>query len=647
MKQIILALVCGLVLVSNGYAQPDRWQQRVKYNMDVRMDVNTNRFTGKQRLEYSNNSPDTLKKVFYHLYWNAFQPNSMMDARSRRQGSVVIRKDRSGNDIVDWDGRVTDRIVSLPPDEVGYQRVKNFKMNGRAQQTKEHETILEVVLDRPILPKSKVVFELDFEAQVPIQVRRSGRDNAEGVRYSMSQWYPKLCEYDYEGWHPTPYVGREFYGVWGDYDVNITIDKSYLICGTGYLQNANQIGFGYETQGTKVPAPTGSTLTWRFTAPNVHDFMWAADPEFKHVSKQVRPDLTLHAFYKISVPHLTNQFQALSANIRARYKDVNDYISQYQAAWERVVGEAARALPFIEKKFGAYPYKQYSFVHGGDGGMEYPMATLLKGPSMGTVIHEWMHSWYQMMLGTNESLYAWMDEGFTTFAENEIMAFLNNSTAWPHADDYAGYIALAKSGREEPLSTHADHFNTNFAYGTAAYSKGAVFMEQLGYIAGESVRDKILLEYYRQWRFKHPNVNDLIQVAQKVSGLQLNWYRQYWVNTTKTIDYGIDSLWEEGGMSKIRLKQVGEIPMPIDLQLTFQDGAKELHYVPAYLMFGEKPAEDTLKRKTYPSWKWTHPTYVIETTRKLADLKIVEIDPSQRMADIDRKNNKMELTWQK
>lgn len=643
MKQLIL-IACSLVLAWQLYAQPDRWQQRVKYNMDVRVDVSTNRFTGKQRLEYTNNSPDTLKKVFYHLYWNAFQPGSMMDERSRRQGTVVLRKDRGGNDIVDWDARVRDRIVKLTPDEVGYQRVRNLKMNGRTQQVKEHETILEVILDRPILPKTKVVLELDFEAQVPLQVRRSGRDNAEGIRFSMSQWYPKLVEYDYEGWHPTPYVGREFYGIWGDFDVNITIDKRYMVCGTGYLQNASQIGFGYEAPGTQVPAPAGSTLTWRFTAPNVHDFMWAADPEYKHVSKQVRADLTLHAFYKISVPHLTKQFEALPAGTRSRYQGgVNDFIAQYEAAWKRVVDEAARALPFIEKRFGAYPYRQYSFVHGGDGGMEYPMATLLKGPGLGTVIHEWMHSWYQMMLGTNESLYAWMDEGFTTFAENEIMAFLNNSTAWPHADDYAGYVALAKSGIEEPMSTHADHYNTNFAYGTAAYSKGCVFMEQLGYIVGEPARDKILLEYYRQWRYKHPNVNDFIQVAQKVSGLQLDWYREYWVNTTKTIDYGIDSLWEEGGMSKIRVKQIGEIPMPIDLQLTFQDGSKELHYVPAYLMFGEKPAEDTIRRKVYAPWKWTHATYVVETNKRLADIKTVDIDASLRLADIDRRNNKMDI----
>src|SRR5215467_359362 len=171
-------------------------------------------------------------------------------------------------------------------------------MNGVPQSYKEDETILEVKLSKPILPKSSVVFDLEFEAQVPLQIRRSGRDNPQtGVRYSMSQWYPKMCEYDYEGWHPTPYVAREFYGVWGDYEVNITIDKKYMIGGTGYLQNANQIGFGYEDPGTKVVQPAGSTLTWHFIAPNVHDFMWAADPEYAHLTRTIANGPVIHVLY--------------------------------------------------------------------------------------------------------------------------------------------------------------------------------------------------------------------------------------------------------------------------------------------------------------------------------------------------------------
>lgn len=637
-----LILVIGIILSGSGigFAQPDRWQQRVKYFMEVDMDVTTNRFTGKQRLEYTNNSPDTLQKVFYHLYWNAFQPNSMMDTRSRELGKISY-----GGRNADWDPRVKDRILNLQPDEIGYQKVLSLKMNGQPQSFKEEETILEVPLSKPILPRSTVVFEMEFQAQVPLQIRRSGRDNPQtGVRYSMSQWYPKMCEYDYEGWHPTPYVAREFYGVWGDYEVKISIDKDYILGGTGYLQNAGQIGYGYEPKGTKVIRPAGNKLTWHFIAPNVHDFMWAADPQYKHLVRYIPNGPVINVLYK----NRNNDPKA-------------------DTAWNALADAAVVVFPFLEKSFGKYGYKQYSFVHGGDGGMEYPMSTLISGPGLGTAFHEWMHSWYQCMLGTNESLYAWMDEGFTSYAttlvENyyyqkrleaypndagvrQIIDKRNQQLPLDHADAYRAYFSLVKSGLEEPLSTHADHFNTNYAYSIAAYSKGEMFLEQLGYIVGAETRNNILLEYYRLWHFKHPNAADFIRVAEKVSGIQLDWYKEYWVYTTKTIDYGIDSLWEEKGKTNIRLKMIGKMPMPIDVLLEYQNGSKEMAYIPQYLMFGGKPVEDkTIPRFDFEPWKWTHPTYTFSVNHKLTDLKVVEIDPSQRMADINRSNNKLELHW--
>ena len=237
-------------------------------------------------------------------------------------------------------------------------------------------------------------------------------------------------------------------------------------------------------------------------------------------------------------------------------------------------------------------------------------------------------------------------KGFTQYAEERITGFLNHDTTFVQKDNYSSYYILAKSGKEEPLSTHADHYNYNFAYGASVYSKGAVFLEQLGYIVGAQVRDKILLEYYRLWRFKHPNASDFIRVAEKVSNMKLDWYKEYWVNSTKTIDYSIDSLWEEAGKTKIRLRRIGLMPMPIDLQLTFKDGTKEMHYIPMNLMYGEKPVEDpAVPRITYEPWKWTNEFYTIETNRRLSDLTTAEIDPSQRLADIDRKNNKLELKW--
>ena len=608
--KIFVALVFSL-FINTLNAQPDRWQQKVKYTMNIDMNVQSNQFTGKQKLEYWNNSPDTLSRVFYHLYFNAFQPNSMMDTKSRELGQIM-----NGNKQ-DWDDRVKDRILNLKPDEIGYHKILSLKMDGRTQNFVMHETILEVKLDKPILPKSKVTFDMVFESQVPVQIRRSGRDNpATKVRYSMSQWYPKLCEYDYEGWHPNPYIAREFYGVWGDFDVKISIDKNYILGGTGYLQNANQIGYGYESKGAKVPKPKGDKLTWQFLAPNVHDFMWAADPEFIHLTRNVKDSLTLHLLYKSTVAD--------------------------SKIWTDILDHAEKVLPFIEENFGKYAYKQFSFIQGGDGGMEYPMATLLSGP--GAWLHEWIHNWFYGMLGTNESKYAWMDEGFTDYATHRTRAFLNSNPGFPHQRSYNSYYSLAKSGREEPLTTHADHFNSNMTYGLAANSKGCVFLSQLGYITGEETLKKIMLEYYRVWRFKHPNVNDFIRIAEKVSNMKLDWYREYWVNTTKTIDYSIDSLWEEEGKTKIRLRRLGQVPMPIDLQLTFKDGSKEMHYVPAYLMFGQKPIEDSsFSRIQYDAWKWTHTTFVIETTKRLTDISIAEIDPSMRLADLERKNNKLEL----
>ncbi|MHA4843495.1 M1 family metallopeptidase [Flavitalea antarctica] len=660
MKKLVIVLIISLLVCNVSYSQPDRWQQRVKYVMNVDVDVTTNRFTGKQQLEYTNNSPDTLKKVFYHLYWNAFQPGSMMDVRSRELGKLGRG---------DWDPRVRDRISRLTETEIGYQKVLSLKMNGVAQDYVMRETILEVRLTRPILPKSKVTFEMEFESQVPVQIRRSGRDAANGVRYSMSQWYPKLCEYDYEGWHPTPYVAREFYGVWGDYDVKINIDKTYILGGTGYLQNPAQIGYGYESPGTKVVRPAGNKMTWHFVAPNVHDFMWAADPEYRHLSKNVPNGPTLHVFYNRDENFLKEQFEKLSAARKNELgNDFNKYLESVDKQWQDVLDAANTALPFIEKNFGEYPYKQYSFMHGGDGGMEYPMATLVSGPGIGLAFHEWMHSWYQMILASNESLYAWMDEGFADFATNRVQAFYRENVLMKRAANnpaylktldstskllpkydrasYLSYMNLAKSGIEEPLTTHADHFNLNAAYGAAAYSKGCVFIAQLGYITGDAVRDKILLEYYRLWRFKHPNANDFIRVAENVSGLKLDWYKEYFVNSTKTIDYGIDSLWEEGGKSKIRLKMIGKMPMPIDLVINYKDGTQELAYIPTYLAFGEKPIEDEkMPRKVFQPWRWTHLTYVVELPRKLSEMKVIEIDPSQRMADLERRNNKLEIPF--
>ncbi len=230
----------------------------------------------------------------------------------------------------------------------------------------------------------------------------------------------------------------------------------------------------------------------------------------------------------------------------------------------------------------------------------------------------------------------------STYAELRTSAWLaKNDTSFAFANAYASYYRLAKGKLEEPMTTHSDHFNTNSAYSSAAYSKGAVFLAQLGYIVGDAVLDKILLEYYNQWRFKHPNANDFIRVAEKVSGIELQWYKEYWVYTTKNIDYALGDVNMDNGATSILLKRIGYMPMPVDVMVTYKDGSKEMYYIPMNLMYGAKPAENTIPRFVQPEWKWVNPEYTLTLNRNVADIKEIEIDPSKRLADVNRVNNKL------
>jgi len=592
----------------------ERWQQQANYYMEVEMDVETNKFFGEQKIEYTNNSPDELNQVFYHLYFNAFQPGSMMDVRSRT--------------IKDPDRRVQDRISKLKENEIGYQRITSLKQNGQELKYEVSGTVLEVKLNQPIKPGETVTFDMVWNGQVPVQIRRSGRDNSEGVRYSMAQWFPKMAEYDYQGWHADEYIGREFYGVWGDYELKLTIDKDYVVGGTGYLQNPQEIGHGYEEEGQTVNKKVvNGKLTWHFIAPDVHDFMWAADPDYLHNKLTMKNGVVLHFLHQEG---------------------------QNSENWEKLRPLTEMSFEYANEYFGQYPYKQFSVIQGGDGGMEYPMSTLItgnRGSLLGVTIHESMHDWYHGVLGSNEALHPWMDEGFTSYASSRISAHIRKVTT--DADDVPvtienigsgsgqrSYLNSAKSGREEAMSTHSDHYEYNGIYSAAAYGKGAVWMSQMGYVIGEEARDKGLIEYFNRWKFKHPNPNDVLRVFEDVSGLELDWYNEYFVFTTKQIDYAVKEVVGEGNKTKVTLDKVGKMPMPTDVVITYKDGTKEVHYMALRMMRGEKPAETNDKRIVHEDWPWTNPSYEFSVDRPISDIVSVVIDPSGRMADVDKENNK-------
>lgn len=604
MTRPLLPLLIFTISISL-HAQDYRWQQRVEYTMDVSLDVKTHKVAGDQKLVYYNNSSDTLSTVYYHLYFNAFQPGSMMDVRSRN--------------LPDPDRRVMDRISKLQENEIGYQHILSLSQDGKPAKFSIIGTVLEVFLPKPILPNSSSVFNMKFEAQVPIQIRRSGRDNKEGIAYSMTQWYPKMAEYDYQGWHAYPYVAREFHSVWGDYDVKITIDPSYTVAGSGVLQNKNEIGHGYEEAGV-IPKISKSKLTWHFKAEKVHDFAWAADPDYKHTKIQVPDGPELHFFYQPNEKTSTT------------WTELKDYMVKH--------------FQFMNQTFGKYPYPVYSFIQGGDGGMEYPMCTLImgEGSQRGLVsvsAHESAHAWFQGILGSNESLYPWMDEGYTDFASDESMALLFNETD-AHAESYRSYYKLVQDGLQEPLSQHADHYTTNRAYGTSAYSMGAIFLNQMKYIMGEEVFYKGMRRYFNSWKFKHPEPNDFLRVMEKESGLQLHWYYRYWINTTKHIDYSIENTIESLGKTEVTLKRIGQMPMPIDLLVTYKDGSKEMFYISLNEMLGNKKTGSvSMKWTVLDPWNWVEPTYTFSIDKSLAEIQSLEIDPTHSMADVKRENNLM------
>ena len=612
-KTLLFLALLSFALFAQGQHSNTYWQQHVDYAMEVNMNVENYQYQGKQKLVYTNNSPDELTRVYYHLYFNAFQPGSEMDIRLQSINDPDSRMFVEGK----------SRIAVLSPSEIGYLHPTSLTQDGEKVMFNEEGTVLVVALAKPIPAGGKTTLEMNFEGQVPVQIRRSGRNNKEGVALSMSQWYPKLAEYDFEGWHADPYIAREFHGVWGDFDVKLTIDKDYVVGGTGYLQNPQEIGHGYEAAGTKVKKAKGKTLTWHFKAPRVHDFMWAADPGYLHDTLKMENGPTLHFLYKNDPAIIEN--------------------------WKKLQPKTAEAMEFFSKNIGKYPYKQYSVIHGGDGGMEYAMGTLITGGRnlgslVGVMSHELAHSWFQQILATNESKHEWMDEGFTSFISSLCMnKIMDRNKDNPFEKAYNAYRNLALSGMEQPQTTHADRYAQNSAYGTSAYSKGSIFLSQLGYIIGQDKLMETIGKYFDDFKFKHPTPNDIKRTAEKVSGMELDWYLTDWTQTTNTIDYGIKEVSADGNTTKISMERIGLMPMPLDILVVYTDGTRETYYAPLRMMRGEKknPYEG-IKRTILPDWPWAYPTFEFSVNRPLGDIRAVVIDPSQLMADVHLENN----VWQ-
>lgn len=605
----IFSLIVGLITAQ----QQAYYQQEASYKMEIDVDAANYSYHGNQEIKYTNNSPDELSVVYFHLYWNAFRPNSLMDQRVQNQGKNA-------------DGRLTEfgssKLATIPKNEEGSQTVNWIKQNGKLLKFEVQETIMKVYLNEKIKPNSTTTFTMDWDSVVPKQIRRSGRNNREGVDMTMTQWFPKLAEYDYDGWATFDYIGREFHAPFSNFDVTIKIDKNYVIGAGGVLENPTEVK-GY-TENPTIKTDKNDKATWRFTAKNILDFAWAADKDYSVETFIVPDGPKVNFVYQKSEK---TQF----------WSEAQPYITKY--------------FQLMNATFGRYVYPTYSFVQGGDGGMEYGMCTMMLGEArsleglLGLMIHEGAHSWYQQMLATNESTKPWLDEGFTSYAEDFVMnaLFPKDDMPNPFYNAIQSYVRFVKSGKEEPAVWLADHHDNGTAYTVASYTKGELFLVELGYIVGEENLSKILKKYYQDWNLKHPTDRDFLHIAQQISGMDLKWFHHYWINTTKTIDYAIKDVKYNEDSTTITLVNNGEVPMPIDFSIFTKDKKTVNYHIPLNMMRTPKTKDYFGDFQTLNYWNWTTKEYTLTIPYKKSDLQILGIDFSQRLADVNPENNFLEV----
>ena len=590
------------------------YQQSAKYKMDIDVDAENFTYQGKQTLTYTNNSPDELKVVYFHLYWNAFKAGSMMDQRVGGQG-------KNGDSRLQKDG--ISRLASIPKTEEGAQNIHWIKQNGKDLKFEIQETIMKVELATPIKPNSSTTFTMDWDAVIPMQIRRSGRNNREGIDMTVTQWYPKIAEYDYDGWATFDYVGREFHAPFSDFEVNIKIDKNYVIGAGGILENPLEVK-GYDEKAT-IKTDDKNKATWKWSAKNMLDFAWAADKDY-----------TVENFTVLDGPKVYYVYQ--KSDKTKLWSDSKPYITQF--------------FQLMNATFGRYTYPTYSFIQGGDGGMEYGMCTMILGEAnsleglLGLMVHEGGHSWNQQIMAYNESTRPWMDEGFTSYYENLVMHQIlppKVATANPFVGTLNAYRNFVKRGIEEPAVWFGDHHDNGGAYSFASYVKGELFLVQLGYIMGEQNLSVTMKEFYNTWKLKHPTDRDLMHIAQKVSGMDLKWFQNYWINTTKTIDYGIKEVKYDANSTTITLINNGTVPMPIDFSILTKDKKVINYQIPLNMTHVWKKKDIYGDFATLNYWPWTQKEYTFTIPYNKSQISTLGIDFSQRLADVNMADNMVEV----
>lgn len=620
----------------NKMPYPGYWQQDVYYNIKADIDEKTDIIDGYLELTYYNNSPDTLYEVFFHLYQNAFQPCAYYHGLQQENG------------VEPQYGPYESACLGTT--------IEYLRSNGQDLEQTPDNTILRVTLDEPMLPNSSKQFDIKFKTYFGHgNVRRRMKVyGAWGFKhFNGVHWHPRISVYDRKfGWTTDQHLGREFYGDFGTYDVELTFANNMIVEATGYLQNRDEVmpdslrqkldlgNFKDKPWGQKpsviIPYDTAVHKTWKYHAENVHNFAFTADPTYR-IGEVERNGVRSIAL--VQEPHASK--------------------------WQEVAVFTADVVEVYERDFGKYGYHKMIVADAADG-MEYPMLTLCSGsfPSnKGLIAHEVGHNWFYGMVGNNETYRAALDEGFTQFLTAWSLEEIDGIYVEPKPDYkgkitdkfkereeirnirvYDGYIWDAVDGEDAFLNTHSDAFNGALRHGGGyrhVYYKTAVMLYNLQYVLGDSLFQDAMKHYFNQWSYAHPYFEDMRNSFTHYTKTDLNWFFDQWLETMKNIDYSVHKVKKQGKTDDgeyryaITLKRKGRMQMPIDFSVVTDAGDTIDYYIPN--TWFQKETDATVLPKWY-GWDNLQPEYIAEITVP-GMIQNVIIDRSQRLADVNMLNN--------
>lgn len=616
----------------NRNADPSYWQQDVKYTIDAKVDDEKDIISGNYELVYWNNSPHPLKELFFHLHQNAFQPKSYYENLTKNNRIPI----KYGKYEQQGLGTVCDSI----------------RIGGKAVMTELDNTIMRIPLASLLMPGDSLVVTMKFKTYFDtgsMRRRMKKLDSFKTKQFDGVQWYPAIAVYDKKfGWNTDQDLDKEYYGDFGSFDVRLTFPQEYIVEATGVLQNKEEVmpdslrrkldlsNFAKvkpsDTPSVVIPRIPGKTKTWYFHAKNVHNFAFTADPLYRI------GELEWNGIHVIALAQ-----------------------ENHAAGWLQSAQFTLNVIKIYSRDFGMYAWPKIIVADAKDG-MEYPMLTLDGGTypqHQGLLAHEVGHMWFYGMLGSNETYRASLDEGFTQFLTvwsmdrivGEKRARMHKSNfVTKHLDSsdnryenlYYPYLTHVTEGFDEPLNTHSSAFNGAVRHGGnygLVYYKTGVMLYNLRYVLGEELFLKAMKYYVEKWKFKHPYPEDFRQSIIEYTQVDLNWYFDQWLETTKSIDYSIDLVKKakEKDAYEISFSRKGRMQMPIDFTVTDNQNRTSNFHIPN--TWFTKKTEATVLPKWY-GWDLLQPNYTA-TVQVPGGIKSVEIDPDHYLADADLRNNKV------